>query len=333
VGSDVPLVIQVGDWRREFNIGSVQPCTDNPVADQTLRLPARKSEGDIPRIAVATGYYDALECLVRKLGIDESEFTGERAGGRVTLFAGDGGTERYADLNGGQAFPPAEALWDQLESLSQYDVVLMSCEGPDNLSNKPEAAFEAMYAYLNRGGRVFGSHFHDVWFERGPAPFPALGQFESQKDLGSVAARVVTTFPKGRALSQWLENLGASPADAELPIEAAQHNIVSVNADYAQRWIETEVPEQSVQYISANTPLGVSESEQCGRVVLSDIHVSPGEPGDDTSDATRAKDFPRGCVTTDISPQEAVLAFMLFDISACIVPDSVAPVAPPPMLR
>jgi hypothetical protein len=335
VGANVPLVIQVGDWRREFNIGTVEACKDNAVADQTLRLPARRSEGDIPKIAVATGLVDALECLVRKLGIDESEFTVEQGGGRVTLFAGEGGTQRYA-INGRAAFPRAEQLWSDVESLSQYDVVLMSCDGDrDNLDNKDRESLDAMFEYLNRGGRVFGSHYQAVWFSQGPAPFPALAEFENQSDLGTVSGRVVTSFPKGQALSDWLANAGASPQRGLVEIRGAQHYLRGENPQYAQRWIATEEEgeEAAVQYISANTPLGVSESNQCGRVVLSDIHVSPGRAGDDISDASAKYDFPNGCVTSEFSPQEAVLAFMMFDISACIVPDDVAPVAPPIILR
>jgi hypothetical protein len=334
VGVNIPLVIQVGDWRREFNIGTVESCTDNPVPDQTLRLPSRQSQGDIPKIAVATGRLDALECLVRKLGVDESEFTGERGGGRVTLFAGEGGTARYATLNSGEAFPPAQALWNDVESLARYDVVLMSCDGDrDNVENKSVRSFQAMYDYLNRGGRVFGSHYQGVWLERGPAPLPALAEFKNQGDLGNVDAEVITTFPKGQALSEWLANTGASPEAGRVTIAAAQHNIVRENPSYAQRWIATAPPEESVQYISANTPLGASDSEQCGRVVLSDIHVSEGKQGDDISDVNSKFNFPNGCVTSTLTPQEAVLAFMLFDISACIVPDNQAPQAPPTILR
>jgi hypothetical protein len=332
VGDNIPLVVQVGDWRREFNIGTVAACTDNPVVDRTLRLPSRQSQGDIPRIAVATGRLDALECLVRKLGVDESEFTGEGGGGRVTLFAGEGGSARYA--NRGEAFPPAPALWNDLESLSRYDVVLMSCDGErDNLANKSERSFQAMYDYLNQGGRVFGSHYQDVWLEHGPAPLQSLAEFKNQTDLGTVSAQVVTTFPKGQALSEWLSNTGASSSAGQVEIRGAQHNIVSEDPAYAQRWISTAAPKESVQYISANTPIGASDSEQCGRLVLSDIHVSPGKQGDDLSDPDPKYDFPQGCVTSTLSPQEAVLAFMLFDLSACIVPDDQAPVAPPTILR
>jgi hypothetical protein len=328
VAPELPLVIQVGDWRREFSVDNVSPCADTPVPDRTLKLPARQSEGDMPRIAVATGALDALECLVRKLGVDESEFTNQRDGGRVQLFAGLDGTERYApELNGGAPFPPAEALWDNIASLKDYDIVLLSCEGDrDYVGNKPASALQAMYDYANLGGRLFASHYHSVWFQQGPGLFPEIATFtkENDREFLEVTGQIVTDFPKGQAMAEWVVNTGTS-ADGQIPIEGGAHTILQENTDYAQRWLETVDPD-SVQYISANTPLGASDAEQCGRVVLSDLHVSPGPPADFSAPDI---DFPAGCVTNDLSPQEAVLAFMLFDLSACIVPDNQAPVAPP----
>jgi hypothetical protein len=339
VGDGIPLVIQVGDWRREIDIGTVEPCVETAVPDGSLRLPANQAQGDIPRIAVATGRLDALECLVRKLGVDESEFTNPRGGGRVQLFSGSYGTARYSDeLNEGGMFPPAEALWSDVPSLSQYDIVLLSCEGErDYTGNKSDTALEAMHDYANLGGRVFASHYHSVWFQRGPGLFPEIATFTSENDreYSSITGQVVTDFPKGEALAQWIESSGVA-VGGEVPIEGGAHTIVQENELYAQRWLETIEP-PSVQYISANTPLGASDAEQCGRVVLSDLHVSPGPR---TVDGVRVEAdfsapevyFPEGCVTDTLSPQEAVLAFMLFDLSACIVPDDQAP-APPPIIR
>jgi len=211
-------------------------------------------------------------------------------------------------------------------------VVLMSCDGrEDDLEDKSARSINAMADYLNLGGRVFGSHFQNMWFKHGPAPFSSLADFESQHDLGSVSGQVVTSFPKGQAMSEWLVNAGATQAAGQVAIVGAQHSILGENPEYTQRWIATESPEPSVQYISANTPLGASDAEQCGRLVLSDIHVSPGGLTDDISDPSEA--FPEGCVTSDLTPQEAVLAFMLFDLSGCVVPDDQVPVAPPVILR
>jgi hypothetical protein len=337
VGPEIPIVIQVGDWRREINIGTVEPCVETLVPDRMLTLPKNQFEGDLPRIAVATGRLDALECLVRKLGVADSEFTNLRQGGHVNLYEGMDGTRRYDDaLNAGEAFPPAQALWDDVEALKSYDIVLLSCEGDappapgeplSDVPNKSEAAMQAMFDYANLGGRIFASHFHSIWFQRGPAPFPQIATFTAENDseYQEVTAQVVTGFPKGDAMQQWVQSTGTAP-DGQIPILGGAHTILAENTDFAQRWLETSDP-PSVQYISANTPLGASDADQCGRVVLSDLHVSPGYPDGDYSDATT--EFPEGCITNTLSPQEAVLAFMLFDLSACIVPDNQAPVAPP----
>jgi hypothetical protein len=333
VGADVPLVIQVGKWRRQFTLGSVSACADTAVPDQTLKLPARQSEGDIPRIALTTGNADAMECLVRKLGIDPLEFTPPGGPGRINYFAGREGTARYVDdMNDGAEFPDAEQLWSSLDDLRPYDVVLLSCEGDEGYDdNKSDEAFEALFDYANLGGRVFASHWHQIWLQRGPEPFPEIAEFIDEDDIGEITADVVTSFPKGAALADWLVNVGASTQRGRVALTGTQQTVLRENPDFAQRWIATASPE-TVQYLSANTPFGAPAADQCGRVVLSDIHVTGSEDeGRDRSDEDIA--FPEGCTTTDLSAQEKVLAYMLFDISACIVPDDQPPAPPPIILR
>jgi hypothetical protein len=293
----------------------------------------------MPRIALTTGSADALECLVRKLGIDPTEFTTPTGPGRINYFAGHEGASSYATtLNGGGTFPPASQLWGSVASLSQYDVVLLSCEGGTHEDEKGAAAFQAMHDYADMGGRVFASHWHQVWFTEGPAPFPQIADFIDEDDIGNLTADVITTFPKGQALADWLVTVGASTMPARIDIAAAQHTVLSENAMYAQRWISSATP-ASVQYLSANTPLGAPPEMQCGRVVLSDIHLSGGDqqggggggmPDPPVTWDTSAPEtpFPGGCITTGLSPQEKVLAFMLFDITSCIVPDDVPPEPP-----
>lgn len=342
VGSDIPLVIQVGKWRRVFNIGTVDSCTEHAVPEGTLALPSNQTQGDMPMIAVSTGALDALECLLRKLGIEDTEFTNPDLGGRVNLLQGYGGADRFSDDLGGLSFWASEDVWSNVDRLKQYDVVLLSCDGArDYTENKSPAALQAMYDYANEGGRIFASHFHSVWFQRGPGEFPQLATFlgasddNAFDDIEDVDANVVTAFPKGEALDTWLGSVDGTDAAGRVALHSPNNTIGADISEYAQPWIVTENP-SSVQYISANTPLGAAEADQCGRVVLSDIHVSGGlEVDNSTRPPTLLGDvsvddypFPTGCVTTDLTPQEKVLAFMLFDISACVIPDSVAPTFP-----
>ncbi len=38
-GPNIPLVIQVGKWRKQLYVQNVSPCMDNPLPDKSLRLP------------------------------------------------------------------------------------------------------------------------------------------------------------------------------------------------------------------------------------------------------------------------------------------------------
>ncbi len=329
-GTDIPLVVQVGKWRRQFTVPKVDECTDTAVPDGTLRLPRKQAEGDLPKVALTTGEADALECLIRKLGIDDSEITTPDGSGKFHFFAGHGGADRFAStMNGGAAFPPASSVWGNVDTLKPYDVVLLSCEGAEYPEEKGSDAFKAMGAYTTLGGRMFASHWHQVWLKSGP--YPSIAQYTTQSDIGDITAKVVTSFPKGQALSEWLVEVKGSSTPGQIDLVNAQHTIVKENPMYAKAWLTAATsPLASVQYLSANTPVDVTSDKQCGRIVLSDLHVAGGVAdgrGIDTSSPSYP--FPTGCVTSSLTPQEKVLAFMLFDITACTIPDTKRPEAPP----
>ncbi len=315
VGQDIPLVVQLGKWRREVRIPMVSECVDTPLDAAITRLPKDQGEGHIPRIALTTGGADALECLLLKVGLDPAEFTPETGTGRVNFYDGSAGTNAFSPAYGGAAFTPATTFWANVDTLGDYDVVLLSCEGAETPTNKSVTDRLNMQQYLNAGGRVFASHWHNFWLEFGPDPFPTVATFNHQPDLANpFTALIDTTFEKGLALAEWLLNVGGSTVFGELVINAAQHTVVAVNGNLAQRWIYSDTP-QSVQYLTANTPMGVPPEDQCGRIVLSDIHVSSGDVSNPSNP------FPNGCTTTALSAQEKALIFMLFDLSSCIVPD------------
>jgi len=358
VGDNIPLVIQVGKWRRQITLPTVAACVDTPLTDpQLTRLPRNKAEGDIPLIAITTGGADTMECLPRRMGIDDAEFTTSAGDGRIHLFAGAncGGeaTNAFTDtLNGGAALPAAPVLWGDDDAdgiLSNYDIVILSCEGCTNDQAKPTSARQALYDYASNGGRVFASHWHRIWFSHGPAPVPDVGTWSDRGAPPDPALGIINlSFPKGEAFADWLVNVMASTVRGQLELSEPRDNVQAVNDMYATEWIRTshvdctaeccegdgcdaeeqqcvtscEADPTAIQLLTFNAPLDVPAEEQCGRAVFNDLHVSatggeePGAP------------FPEACEERPLSAQEKAVMFMLFDLSSCIQDDDEPPMPP-----
>src|SRR6266849_173701 len=172
-GGTIPLVIQVGRWRRQVTIPGVPACTTTPIINvNSTRLPRNRSEGDIPQMAIATGSADPFECLLLKMGISTSEFTSPGGGGRV----------HYYVANGRDTSPPApraSALWSDAGTLMNYDVVLLPCEGAEN--RKPANAAQNIVNYTSAGGRMFTTHYGYTWLAFPENnPFPSTGVWQPQ---------------------------------------------------------------------------------------------------------------------------------------------------------
>jgi len=357
VGVDIPLVVQIGRWRRKVTIPAVDACTSTPLDAGVTRLPRNKAEGDIPKIAIATGGWDSLECFFRRLGIDDSEFTNPAGNGRVHLYQGldsegHGRDGSYIEgIEGGS--PPAQTLWDNVENLKKYDMVILSCEGSENLTTKSDIAREYMKEYLDVGGRVFASHYHYVWFKNGADPLPTVATWKTADPDGDgkeLNVLVDTTVPKGQAFSEWLDNVEASTQSGSGSVDMldVKSNVAFVSDEsllwlYAGKPVSKQdgySPDNSEyfngpKYFSFNTPIGESADNQCGRGVYTDVHVSTvdqdaGSPLENQD--TPGVQFPTGCKTNPMSGKEKALLFLMMDLASCIQDDSQAP-KPPSLIR
>jgi hypothetical protein len=373
VGTAVPLVIQIGKWRRLFTV-NVNACTDNAQPDKSLALPgtvpAGNTDDNIPDIAVSTGNADTLECLMLRMGLPATEYVaGTATGGHIHVFSGGdpagqigGNPERYPMPKAPQS---STSLWASQSQLMPYDIVLLSCEGDETFSANPPA----LAAYLDAGGRAFASHFHYAWFA-GPLSSNqsystpsgwgthlatwAAGGGQDQGPIGGMIEQSLNgsgkPFPKGQALSKWLGNVGAlgqnGVPSGELSIYQPRYNAtVGTSNVESQTWITADNASGnsgSTMYFSFDTPVNAAPGpdggapQYCGRAVFSDLHVS-GDPSDADKPnlKTGGAPPPGGCDSTELSPQEKALEFMLFDLSSCVLPDTVAPpqdagLPPPP---
>ena len=321
-GANIPLVIQVGKWRRQVTLPSVVACQSNPLTDANItRLPRNRGEGDLPQMAISTGNADAFECLLKKIGISDSEITTPSGGGRVHFFVENG-----MDLSGGA--PAGSTLWTTAATLKGYDVVILPCEGAPN--TKSAAAVNNIVEYVNSGGRIFATHYSYVWTRPG---WPQAADWRPRlPDLYNTTFDVTVdqTFPKGQAFAQWLSNVGASPVAGTLGVLESRHDVVAVRPG-STRWLYGTVPAssppESVQHLTFNTPFGDAGTlpsgeipPLCGRVVYSDFHVTAGA-------TSGGNTFPDACVAGPLTGQEKALEFMLFDLSACVQDDHFAPTA------
>ncbi len=338
VGKDIPLVLQVGKWRRKVTIPEVLPCVDTALSDPDLtRLPKNRGEGDMPRVAVATGTCDQLGCLIPKLGVDPAELG--VAGDDKAFIYYRGQSDNLGPANMQDA---ATALWRRPEELNKYDMLLNSCMCSERQAYKGAAAFEAVTAWVNRGGRMFGSHFSYDWLKFSPDTRWAAGLRPRIGYAGRPLSpvKIDTTFPKGKALADWMKFLDPDLTYGEVVAPVIFDNLSGAGA---QVWatsttnpgmppvpIGTMPPPPGMpvpnrpRFITMNAPVGEPAEKQCGKLVHLDAHVTAEEM---VSPAPGS--FPTGC-GTNLNKAEHVLAFFLFDLAACIQEDSKPP-APPPI--
>jgi len=313
VDKDVPVIVQIGKWRRKFQIDITKKCEPNDVKDRTFKLPASSKEGDLPHFAVTSGSNDALECLLRGIGIDDSEFVnGHSDAGHVHMFSGSGGKMGPSAQN---------ELWNDVEQLKKYDIVLLNCEGSESLSNKggsTPGARGAMYEYLNMGGRVFGTHYQHVWFSKSPeSEFQELASWADAYPPDDTFD-VNMSFPKGEQMAEWLQETGASTTLGKIPLKAVRGSVADVR-EPAVPWIIKD-GQPGAKFFTVNTPISAPTEEQCGRGVFSDLHITDRAGPSSISGC----DISKG----GLNGQQKILEFILFDLSACVSDDKVAPQPP-----
>jgi hypothetical protein len=157
-GSNIPIVVQSGKWRREIVLANVSSCVNNTISSTScipaisgvncsLRMPRSRTDGydwvsrtyaraDIPKIAIVSASADPFECMLLKTGIDPNEFGSVDSNGtRAVHFyesPDDPGTV-LAPTFGNRV--TGDHLWNQsaangvTPALANYDVVLLPCEG------------------------------------------------------------------------------------------------------------------------------------------------------------------------------------------------------------
>lgn len=334
-GTDIPLVITSGKWRRQIKIANVAACTDTMVPGTDSRLPKNRTEGEIPKIALSTGGADSLECLLRRMGIDDSEIGTDGSPSRIHLYddknsTGHGVEAFKTGFAGGTGnFADSKTLWSSLPKLKEYDIVILSCEGGQHANTKKQTDMDNMKAYADFGGRVFMSHWHNVWIggdftnsDGGQKPAvwadatAGAATWQNQADPNDPATDVIDEVnnPKGSSFATWMQNVGGSPTvrDEILLQTGTAKTTCSAVKNGTERWTYLKGT-QRPQNFQFTTPFEVAADQRCGKVAFSDMHVSGNAGSGSYPDNCGDAGTPRA-----MSAQEKALAFMLFDLASCV---------------
>jgi len=356
VGKEFLLVVKAGRFRRAttFTLPASAACqtTDLPTAlpDNPTRLPRTMSDGNavnIPRIAVTTGKVDAIECVLSKMGVADAEFGNAAAPvasgpARINLYrGGPSGAPTGARLDA--MTPHDSTLYGSAEQLESYDILVSDCEGTDwdEKGNERSANGANVRHFLNRGGRMFASHLSFTWldsngtqgFDASTAAETGLGPagtwstvidpVQLTSGVGAISQGRPNTSSRIDNFSAWMVNEKITTAPGYTFNINEPRSMSTALGSTSEEFVYLQDGSQRTQQFSFNTPYAAPKEAVCGRVAYSGFHVSVasgagiGTPFDNAI-------FPDHC-GGDLTNQEKVLLYMLFDLGACIG------VIPPPM--
>jgi hypothetical protein len=249
-GKAITLVIQLGRWRRVFKVDVNTPCAKNTVTDKTLLMPSTQAQGNIPLMAMVTGNADSLECVLRKMGIADSEFTNPAQGGRIQFYQGTGNSGQTIDAN----TPTQDVLFAApggKPTINAYDMTILACQGSAYTETAGDQ--KTLRTYADQGGRVFTTHYSYTWLTNNDAmPGATVGTVDNwsevakwhvdENDRADTAVGIIdhVTNPKANAFQGWLEAVGASvPGSNQVGVVVIRHDSdsISTTPGQTQQWL------------------------------------------------------------------------------------------------
>jgi len=274
VSTTYTLVIQAGKWQRQFS----ETVAAVPLTGLSLHMPSNHTQGNIPRIAIATGSVDALECVLLQMGIAQSEFSDDNAdpSGVLPIHFYKGSEAAGADIN---ASTPVQAtLMTNSATMNGYDMLMFPCQGSAAGQASATGATNLLN-YANAGGRVFATHYSYVWLDPAApynAQFPSIANWEiaGEQSITTGIGTVDTGFSDGATLAQWLQNAGATYQNSsnQISISTLRTDVSSVIPP-TQSWLTYNSTAKPVMQMTFNAPVGAAAANQCGRVLYNDYHV------------------------------------------------------------
>ncbi len=310
-----PLVVQNGRFRRLVYINVAAGATMAVPAGQS-RLPRRHKEfvqaDSIPKIAVATGDFDKMECVLRKMGL---------ADGTFDLY------EAASSRKSPKTLPSFKNLIANLNKMKTYNIIFINCTA--NTFEKELASStirKNLNDYVNAGGRLYVTDWSYDWIEQ-VEPFAPFIDFEpgasssapeplNAAALGADGLKVSAKI-KDSQMAQWLTAFPGAISGGNSKIEHFLINWVIIHklGKETKLWVEGSI-KSTTGALTGVRPLTVTFNfKSCGKVLYSSYHTE----GREDESVISPKAFPAYC-GGKFSPQDRILEYLIFDIASCIKP-------------
>lgn len=329
----VTVVVQKGRFRKVSQVPIANACTENDLGDSDLfRLPQRHNppHEHLPKIAIATGDYDKMECVLRSLGIADDQFGAPAADKRIHLYNASLHEED-------SSWPSVATLFDDPNLLSTYNIVFLNC-GNSQESVLSDASFRTrLLDYVGAGGRLYVTdQAYDFVEQVFPEPIdfapdattnPSQPEEMNAAQVGNDMAGTDATLTDQDMIT-WLDAVEARSGDTILKNGNqiyVTHFLIGWVMQYA-----VHVSETVKMWLFANIdggnpsmdPLTTTfDYNQCGRVLYSSYHTLGRESAGLCGGLfPPCPSFPAYCETLDLSPQERVLEYLIFHVADCVGP-------------
>ena len=323
-GDTVPVVVQKGRFRKVLALPIEAPCEANAIADGVFRLPGKNDGMDtIPRIAVATGDYDSMECVLMRFGLEVGSFD---------LFEGSA----FGGLGGTSTLPGFDGLLRDLPRMKGYNIIFINCTNDtfEDMLNDP-AIRQNVRDYVGSGGRLYVTDWSYDWIEQ-VEEFSGVIDYEPGASDMAPEPHNAATLGAGEEVAQ-ANVLDQNMQDwmRAVEVRAGEETISDANTVTVQHflggWVlqlATAISEQTRVWITANIdgmndrPLTTTyDYNACGRWLYSSYHTAGKGDEFDPFGGGLGLDFPGYCGSGGLSPQERVLEYLILHVADCVQVD------------
>jgi hypothetical protein len=348
-GDPVVVVVQKGRFRKVVEIPVAVWCGENEPAASNFRLPSKSDPGGydrVPKIAVAAGDYDLMECVLLKLGLDRTA---------VEIFDG----MNYGDWNG---VPKLDTLLTDLAKMKTYNIIFVDCAHNtyEHLLQTDATVKANIEAYVAAGGRLYVTDWSYDYIEQ-ITNFAPVIDFQPETSSGDpealdgaalgdphTDADPATAEVLDVGMREWLQAVEAASGDSilsgnniqiehmlgEWVMQKSVSTADNPGIGNATVWLRGDMTGTKYGFDEWGLPYPIETYEgvmpltttfdyqTCGRVLYSSYHTRGreffGSTVDPPVDTTA---FPAVCDANEgLSAQERVLEYLILHVADCIGP-------------